>query len=239
MFFLRNVASGECQVCLTELGNDAVIHNDQDNSSGIQPSCLPIHLKCLQTWIEIQEYQLPSCPSCHRRIYIDKIETVRSAIARMLKARDFESINLLMANDQFKLEKAAFLQSRKDPDQELIKGLGNEFRDMIQEGDLESVKALLDTDLPSENNCAAALINASRVENCKIFEAILKNGKVTNEETLKVLLWSASIGLTSNLERAGLLLGETDILRVWTAVRKIRNTTYNKFMKINRFGWIS
>jgi hypothetical protein len=240
MFFsrsetLRSGTAGDCQVCFSELGNDAVVHQLQESDLNIKP-CLPIHLKCLQAWVNIQEYHLPTCPSCLTLIYIDKIETVRSAISRMLKEKDFKSIEVLMTNDQFKLEHAAFLNSAESKNGEFIQGLGSALDKMVREDDINSIKALLATNLPSKDNCEAALVLAVQKENFEIVQAI-KNHGIVSEKALIRALWNAARGLSANRKIAGLLLEEESELVVILAMRTIQQTQYTDFMKKTRMRW--
>jgi len=86
-------AQGECPVCYSELGNDAVIHSDGGEKH-------PIHRPCLQLWMKTQEKkgQAASCPLC--LVNVTSIEPIMEAFLRAANEGSLEAVRAWMTDEQ-------------------------------------------------------------------------------------------------------------------------------------------
>jgi len=94
MAFLARITDGNCSVCLSALGSDAVAHQDGGEQH-------PIHRKCLEAWMTAQSQRnpIPSCPTCH--INLTSIESKKDSFIRMSQEGDLESVIVLLEDRSF------------------------------------------------------------------------------------------------------------------------------------------
>jgi hypothetical protein len=157
MAFFMRIADGNCSVCFSNLGSDAVAHHDGGELH-------PIHRVCLETWLKVQRQrdQIPSCPDC--RINVTSIESKEVSLIRLSIEGDLESVNVLLGDTTF----------FKNYDLAVLKA--------SEAGQHQIVEALLEKGRISDSVRGRALEAASRNGSLELVESLI--GKCGSNETV-------------------------------------------------------
>lgn len=146
--FISTITSGNCGICLSDLGHEGMIHEDGGEEH-------PIHRKCLEIGLNRlgQTQSTSNCPICSKKI--EFIEDKGDALIRMARQGNTAAITAFMHNGPFPIAYGLAVSAA------------------AKEGHHKIVEALLKNGNISNADCGFALKEATRQGHIKVVQALL------------------------------------------------------------------